>query len=288
MTALPRAARTPRPAGGPHPVGQRAVDSIDLDAHEEVAVSTDVKARDGMVRAADGLENGSLTLLAALANPEGSAEDSAAGALRTAILRGILLPGERLRQEDIAEQLGVSRIPLRDAFRRLEAEGLVRIEGRRGARVASLTSADVNEIYEMRLLLEVHCVRLAARNVTEEGVSRLFEMSSRMHVDHEGEAGRFARREFYAELYRWSERPKMREVILRLRDDVHRYHVLSSEYDSHGAHRQLLDLIAAHDGEGAARLMRRHLRAAREDLVASLRREERQRDALARRSRRRR
>ncbi|HEY3523727.1 MAG TPA: GntR family transcriptional regulator [Candidatus Limnocylindrales bacterium] len=229
-----------------------------------------------------------LAALASVSNGDRSAEESAASALRTAILGGILEPGARLRQEVIAEQLGVSRIPLRDAFRRLEAEGLVRIEGRRGARVAALTAANVNEIYEMRLLLEVHCVRLAVRNVTDEGVARLMEMSSRMHVDHEGEAGRIARREFYAELYRWADRPKMREVILHLRDDVHRYHVLSSEYDSHGAHRELLELIEARDAEGAARAIRRHLRAAREDLAGSLRREERQREVAARKTRRRR
>jgi DNA-binding GntR family transcriptional regulator len=113
-------------------------------------------------------------------------------------------------------------------------------------------------------------------------------MSSRMHVDHAGEAGRIARREFYAELYRWADRPKMREVILHLRDDVHRYHVLASERDSHSAHRELLDLIAARDADGAARSVRRHLRAAREDLVGSLRREERSREAAARKARRRR
>ncbi|HEU4674237.1 MAG TPA: GntR family transcriptional regulator [Candidatus Limnocylindrales bacterium] len=229
-----------------------------------------------------------LSALATSVTADRSAEESAAGALRTAILRGILEPGVRLRQEDIAEQLGVSRIPLRDAFRRLEAEGLVRIEGRRGARVAALSAADVNEIYEMRLLLEVHCVRLAVRNVTDEGVARLMEMSTRMHVDHEGEPGRIARREFYAELYGWADRPKMRDMIIRLRDDVHRYHVLSSEYDSHSAHRELLDLIAARDADGAARAIRRHLREAREDLVGSLRREERLREAAARKARRRR
>lgn len=206
-----------------------------------------------------------------------SAEHSAVAALRTAILRGVLVPGQRLRQELTAEQLGVSRIPLRDAFRRLEAEGLIRIDGRRGARVAALTSADVSEIYEMRLLLEVHCVRLAVKQITDEGVSQLFEMSSRMHIDHEGEAGRTARREFYAELYRWAGRPRMYELILRLRADVHRYHVLANEAASHEAHRRLLQLIAAHDASGAARLMRRHLRAAREDLVSSLQREELQR-----------
>jgi len=204
------------------------------------------------------------------------------------ILSGSLASGTVVSEVSLAKSLNVSRTPVHQALTRLAKEG--RIEHRSGLKpkVARFGREDLIEIYEMRLLLEVHCVRLAVRNVTDEGVARLMEMSRRMHVEHEGEPGRIARRDFYAELYGWSDRPKMREVILRLRDDVHRYHVLSSEYDSHGAHRELLDLIAARDADGAARAIRRHLRAAREDLVGSLRREERLRDSAARKARRRR
>src|SRR5713226_9598152 len=82
-----------------------------------------------------------------------SIEEVVTTALRDAILSGELRPGERLLQEPLAEQLRVSRIPLRDALRRLEAEGLVRIGPRRGAEVASLTPADVREIYGIRIAL---------------------------------------------------------------------------------------------------------------------------------------
>lgn len=219
---------------------------------------------------------------------DSSVEEAATAALRVAILRGILPPGQRLRQEDLAEQLGVSRIPLRDAFRRLEAEGLVRIEGRRGARVATLSADDVAEIYELRLMLEVHCIRLAIRGLTDEAVARLLEMSQQMDaVSHQDEQGRLSRKAFYAELYRWSGRPRMRNLILQLRDDVHRYHVLQNTGASLEAHAQLRECIFARDAEGGARAMRRHLRMARDDLVEALRREERARDTVVHRGRRR-
>jgi DNA-binding GntR family transcriptional regulator len=69
--------------------------------------------------------------------PPRSAEEAVTDALRQAIREGVLAPGQRLAQADLAEQLGVSRIPLRDALRRLEAEALVHIDGRRGARLPS-------------------------------------------------------------------------------------------------------------------------------------------------------
>jgi len=219
-----------------------------------------------------------------------TAEETATSALRAAILQGILAPGQRLRQVDLATQLGVSRIPLRDAFRRLEAEGLVYIDGRRGARVATLTADQVSEIYETRLLLEVHCMRLAVRNVTDAGVEHLVAMSHHMDAVAEiAEEGRIARRAFYAELYRWSKRPRMRQLILQLRDDVHRYHVLSGHaWHDHGAagtHEQLREALRSRDPEAAARALRRHLRIARNDLVKALRREERARVTLVRRRR---
>jgi len=217
-----------------------------------------------------------------------SVEEAATAALRLAILRGILPPGARLRQEDLAGQLGVSRIPLRDAFRRLEAEGLVRIDGRRGARVVSLSADDVAEMYELRIMLEVHCIRLSIRNLTDQAAARLLEMSEYMdRVATHGDEGRLSRRAFYAELYRHGGRPRMVDLILRLRDDVHRYHIIKNSGASVSAHAQLRDAIRTRDAEGAARIMRQHLRMARDDLVEILRQEERKRGVPGRRARRR-
>jgi DNA-binding GntR family transcriptional regulator len=219
----------------------------------------------------------------------GSVEESTTSALRVAIRSGLLPPGLRLRQEDLAEQLGVSRIPLRDAFRRLEAEGLVQIEGRRGARVASLTADEVFEIYELLILIEVRLMRLAVRNIPDDAIERVLEMSEQMDsTAAPNETGRLSRKAFYGELYRWSGRPRMRQLSLQLRDDVHRYHVLKNLDASLHAHADLRDRIRRRDADGAAAVIRHHFRMSRDDLVAALRREERERVAELRTRRRRR
>src|SRR5262245_16730232 len=155
-------------------------------------------------------EAGALRALMDEPNDDSTAEEATTTALRRAILQGVLRPGDRLRQETLAAELGVSRIPLRDAFRRLEAEGLIRIDGRRGARVASLSADDVAELYELRRLLEVHCIRLAIRDLTDEGAAELLDLFGRMdpHVGHDT-PGVVSQRTFYSTLYGWSGRQRM-------------------------------------------------------------------------------
>ena len=109
-----------------------------------------------------------------------SVEESVTSALRNGILEGELPPGQRLLQEQLAERFGVSRIPLRDALRRLEVEGLVRIDPRRGAYVAELTVADVREIYELREVLEERCMRYAVRALDDAAAASIIAMSVAM------------------------------------------------------------------------------------------------------------
>lgn len=219
--------------------------------------------------------------------PEGSdatAEEATTTTLRRAILQGVLAPGDRLRQEVLAAELGVSRIPLRDAFRRLEAEGLIDIDGRRGARVSSLSVDDVAELYELRRMLELHCIRLAIRNLTDEGAAALLAMGAQMdiHAGHELPGG-VSRRGFYAELYRWSGRRRMASLILQLRHELNRYHALKDVPLSNEIHERIREAIAARDPELGARVMRDHLRSSRNELLAVLRREERARTTRVRR-----
>lgn len=205
-----------------------------------------------------------------------SAEEATTTTLRQAILKGVLAPGDRLRQEVLAAQLGVSRIPLRDAFRRLEAEGLIQIDGRRGARVASLSTEDVAELYELRRMLEVHCIRLAIRNLTDEGAAALIAMGEQMdiHAGHELPGG-VSRRGFYGELYKWSGQRRMVSLILQLRHELNRYHALKDVPLSAEIHERIRECIATRDADRAVRVMRDHLRASRNELLTVLRREER-------------
>ena len=200
-----------------------------------------------------------------------SAEAAVTDALRTAIRQGVLAPGERLAQADLADQLGVSRIPLRDALRRLEMEGVVLIDGRRGAWVTRLGPDDISEIYEMRVILETRCIRYAVHGLADEDVERLVELSEGMdRNDLSSLDGYTARRLFYARLYDSARRPRMRRAILQLRDNVDRYHILSNRRHSHEAHKDLRDRIRARDGEGAAAIMRAHLEESRDDLLTTM------------------
>ena len=204
--------------------------------------------------------------------PPRSVEDTVTDALRRAIETGELKPGERLGQAELADELGVSRIPLRDAFRRLASEGLIELDGRRGARVATLTPTDIAEIYEMRILLEGTCARHSMSSLSDEDARALIALSLEMdRAADDPVAGPAARFEFYSALYDHANRPRMREAILRLRSQVGRYHLLNPGRRGTHAHTELRKAIKAKDGDRAAEVIATHLGEARDDLLRNLR-----------------
>lgn len=93
--------------------------------------------------------------------------------LRQAILTGELKPGERLMELHLADRLGVSRTPVREAIRRLELEGLVTMFPRRGAEVAQITEKSMNDVLEVRRTLDALCAELACDRITEDGLASL-------------------------------------------------------------------------------------------------------------------
>ena len=95
--------------------------------------------------------------------------------LRRAILTGELKPGERLMEIHLADKLGVSRTPIREAIRKLELEGLVTMIPRRGAEVAQITEKSMNDVLEVRRALDALCVELACDRITQEGLEQLKE-----------------------------------------------------------------------------------------------------------------
>ena len=101
-------------------------------------------------------------------------------AMRRAIIRGELPPGLHLEEPALAQKFGVSRIPVREALMRLEHEGLVRSEPRRGTFVVGMSEEDVHDVYELRQLIEGRAVRRAAKRIDAEGIGRLEELSVQM------------------------------------------------------------------------------------------------------------
>ena len=104
---------------------------------------------------------------------QGTAPETIAAALRADILSGATKPGTLLRQEDLAARFAMSRIPVRDALRLLEAEGLVTIATNRGAQVSRLSRSEVAEIYHLRSLLECNCLGLAIPRMSETELDRI-------------------------------------------------------------------------------------------------------------------
>ena len=95
--------------------------------------------------------------------------------LRQAILRGELKPGERLMEIQLANKLGVSRTPIREAIRKLELEGLVLMIPRKGAEVAEITEKNMLDVLEVRRALEELAVKLACERITEEEIQELMD-----------------------------------------------------------------------------------------------------------------
>ncbi len=93
--------------------------------------------------------------------------------LRESIIKGTLKPGERVAESELAEKYGISRTPIREAFRQLETEGFLKVIPRRGAEVASLTEEDVREFYEVKSLLESYAAKVATEKLTEKDIKRL-------------------------------------------------------------------------------------------------------------------
>jgi DNA-binding GntR family transcriptional regulator len=202
-------------------------------------------------------------VVARLAGGYRSIGDMVYDVLREAILSGAFSPGEHLRQEALATAIGVSRLPVRAALVRLDAEGLVEFHPRRGAVVQTLTHSEITEIYELRTLLETHALRKSMATMTPERVTRLRELAAQLDAEAEGDPFLDKRVLFYRELYDAGNAPRLTELIEGLRSSVGRYLLgwrVSHRGAGHGTHSQLVEHVANGDADGAERWLREHLK----------------------------
>jgi GntR family transcriptional regulator of gluconate operon len=199
-------------------------------------------------------------------NAPRSLTEDAADRIREQILSGGFRQGEHLVEARIAEQLNVSRGPVREAFKLLRAEGLLEEEPRRGTFVVSLSPGDVREIYGLRAAIEGRAARLLATDPAPAAVAELRALLER--IDGAIKAGDYAevfRRdlEFHDGLCRLSGNARLHEVFVRyvpmlralLRLDER---VVDSLDDIAMQHHPLLEAIAAGDAEAAARHAEEH------------------------------
>lgn len=201
-----------------------------------------------------------------------------ADVLREAILRGILVAGQQLRQDEIARELGVSHIPVREALRQLEAEGLVRLRPYRGFEVSELSPEEVEELYEIRIPLECQALRLALPHLTDEDLARAERILDAIDAEGDPSAWSELNTEFHAVLYAPSRRQRLLNLIRTLRTNVDRYlrlyiSVMQRKQYSQREHRKILEAVRRRDAAGAVAALEEHLGIACRMLVDYLRRE---------------
>lgn len=165
--------------------------------------------------------------------------------LRQAILKGELAPGERLMEIQLADRLGVSRTPIREAIRKLELEGLVLMIPRKGAEVAKISEKSLRDVLEVRRSLEELAIELACQRMTEEEITRLEETQEafREAVNHGDAMGIAESDEHYHDIiYYGTGNARLVQILNNLREQMYRYRL---EYIKDADKRQVL--LVEHD-----------------------------------------
>ena len=201
--------------------------------------------------------------------------DLIAESLREEILRGTIPPGQPLRQEELADRFGVSRLPVRDALLRLEAQGLVEVFPNRGAFVVSLSADEVREIYDLRILLEGDVIERAVPRMSADDWRRIdaaHEASVRSADAPEWADGDW---QFHRALYLPADRPRQLAMIDTLRGTVARYWNAYSALPTRTAewladHQAILEACRSRAAAAARRRLGDHLRRASELVLAEL------------------
>ena len=202
--------------------------------------------------------------------------------LRERVLSGVFPPGSELRQELIAKQFGVSRVPLREAMNRLQAEGLIVRRPRRGFVVLSLDIPEIIEIFELRMVLEQHAIDTATRLRTEADVRAVEELLLAMEaLDPAAETFFTAwldlNRAFHGRLIASARRHRLATVTANFRDTVEPYvrieSIMTSDFDDASReHREIFDAFQECAPNRAGALARDHCLSTMNRLIDGIRR----------------
>lgn len=201
--------------------------------------------------------------------------------IRQAILSGRYPAGSQLRQDALAETYGVSRIPIREALFQLEAEGLVRIVPQKGAIVSELSQAEIDDVFELRALLEPRLYRRSAPLLSKADFDQLEQIqASYVRAIKGGEINQYGQlnAQLHVALYQRANMPRTQQIVASLLQTSDRYtRVQLSSIDAMNRamdeHAELIRLSRAGDFEMAAKLLEAHIVTVRTDLLAVLKRQ---------------
>lgn len=203
-----------------------------------------------------------------------TAADRVYGIIKLRILDGHYPAGSYVRETAIGEEMALSRTPIREALRRLVSDGWVEAIPHHGARVVAWTSRDVEEVFELRVLLEPQVVRRAASRILPERLTTLAALAEQMESlsvrDDEVAVDKIAmlNDRFHAELVAAADSPRLQrllETIVQVPVSRRSFHHYTAEEleSSMSHHRELIRALSLGDGEWAASVMRAHILAAR-------------------------
>ena len=194
--------------------------------------------------------------------------------LRAAILGGDIGPGERVRQEEVAQLLGSSRLPVREALHLLEAEGLIEHEANKGARVPLLGPHEVDTIYRMRERLEPLALGQSIPHLTEAELGRLAVLQDRIEADTDVRRFLELDREFHLLTYSGCRTEPLSSTVTRLWNSTQHYRRAFVSMSGVGRmwvvnaeHRLLLDAIERRDVTDGERFLGGHIRRTRVELA---------------------
>jgi DNA-binding GntR family transcriptional regulator len=211
--------------------------------------------------------------------PRQSLTSAVADKLRDQIIRGEIAEGTQLRQDAIATQYQVSRIPVREALRQLDAEGLIAIVPNRGAVVPALSPDDIEELFSIRALLEPEILKRSIPHLKEadfaeaERILRTY-VSELRRDDHVSAWGRL-NWQFHSTLYSRANQPRSMAIIRNVNNSGERYTRLQL-YLTHGIkraneeHHRILELCRQRDVAAACKLLREHIEFAGQSLKQAL------------------
>jgi Transcriptional regulators len=198
--------------------------------------------------------------------------------LRSAITSGLLQPGERIMENQLAEQLRVSRTPVREAIRKLEQEGFVVMAPRRGTYVADISIRDINEVFEIRSALEVLAAGLAAERISEDDLENLERTLVEIgeYMDKGDTANTVAADvRFHDILYGATGNKTLASIISNLREKLMVFRTISYGYPGRAKrsleeHRRLVEALGRRNPTMAQQLARKHVDNAEQTLLQSL------------------
>lgn len=201
--------------------------------------------------------------------------------LREAIIIGELKPGQRLMEVHLAEKMGVSRTPVREAIRKLELEGLVNMMPRKGAHVADLSLKDIMDVLEVRATLDALASELAALRITAEELKELKHVQLQFvnYVERDNLQGSIKKDvEFHDIIYRASRNDKLIQISNNLREQVQRYRVVylkdyGSPKEIIKEHVEILEAITAREAENARKAAMKHIKNQEETIIKATKKE---------------